>query len=479
MKTLCYLLLCATLSFQCLKKDFDEPPDKSQYDPELPVNGTFEDLRALPAGQVISEDLILAGFVIANDQSGNYYKALILQDSTAGLELSLDQSFLYADYPLGRKLYIRCKGLLLENKDGFLRLGYRPEDGQGFRALPEGSIDQHLVKASYPHALSADTVDIRELHNAERARLLNNRLITISDVEFIDAHSQVPFARPSAEAYSTARQLQNCDRIGLDLHTSAYAQFQAQLTPEGKGTITGVFNFGDQHPGLRIRDTADVHFYGVRCSGGPPADQAYITIDSLRKMHTGFPLTLPPIRIRGIVISDRENGNIAERNVVLQGGDQDKGILLYYSGSADYKRGDSLEVDIGGCELKRFNGKLEVANVSVTQTRVLGSEKRIAPKDVQIATVLSDPSAYESTLIRFSGVSWSNAHPTWFGASGVLEITDGTDTMAHYCAFQAKFKDQSLPFPPVSSVTGYLDLHNNMPQLRIRQPGPPLHDVVP
>lgn len=479
MKNLWYFFFLSCLSFQCLKKDFDEPPDKRSYDPQIPVNARISDLRNLPSGLVISDDLTLAGVVTVNDQSGNYYKALVIQDSGAGVELNLDKSFLYADYPIGRKLYIRCKGLLLENNQGFLRLGYRQPGSNGFQALPEGRIDDHLVKASYPHKIQPDTIDIRELHNAERASRLNNRLLTVKGLEFIDAHSGIPFARPAAEAYTTTLQLQNCDLIMLNVQTSAYARFQEQLTPAGNGTITGIFDFADQHPTLRIRDTTDVHFRAPRCSGAPPADLATISIDSLRKMHTGFPLTLPPLRIRGIVISDAENGNVAKGNVVLQGGHRDKGILLYYSGSPEYKLGDSLEVDIGGCELKLFNGKLEVAQVSVTQTRVLASGKRIEPRAVRIADVLEDPAAYESTLIRLSGVSWSNAYPTWFGASGVLEITDGTDTMRHYCAFGASFKDQSLPFPPVSSLTGYLDLHNHIPQLRIRWPGPPVEDVVP
>ena len=38
----------------------------------------------------IADDIIIKGTVIANDKSGNFYKSIFIQDSTAGIQIDLD-----------------------------------------------------------------------------------------------------------------------------------------------------------------------------------------------------------------------------------------------------------------------------------------------------------------------------------------------------------------------------------------------------
>src|SRR6478672_1887970 len=86
------------------KKDFDAPPGPA--DPAIVANTTIAGLKAMHttagAYDVITSDIVISGVVVANDKSGNLYKQLIIEDSTGGLQISLDANSLYGTYPVGR-----------------------------------------------------------------------------------------------------------------------------------------------------------------------------------------------------------------------------------------------------------------------------------------------------------------------------------------------------------------------------------------
>ncbi|MEI2750497.1 MAG: DUF5689 domain-containing protein [Ferruginibacter sp.] len=72
---------------------------------------------------LITDDVIISGVVVANDKSGNFYKQLFIQDSTGAMQLLLDANSLYVTYPVGRKVYIKCKGLTLSDQNNNMATG--------------------------------------------------------------------------------------------------------------------------------------------------------------------------------------------------------------------------------------------------------------------------------------------------------------------------------------------------------------------
>ncbi len=76
----------------------------------------------------ITDDVIIGGIVCMDDKSGNYYKKIVIQDETGGIEIEIDQTNLYTDYPVGRKVYVRCKGLFLGNYFDIPQLGATPDE---------------------------------------------------------------------------------------------------------------------------------------------------------------------------------------------------------------------------------------------------------------------------------------------------------------------------------------------------------------
>jgi len=106
------LLGIATYFAACVKGDFDEPP---VYIPKVDFNSNTT-IAALKSSykslKQIEEDIIIQGIVVGNDESGNLFKKLIIQDSTAGIELALDKTNLYNEFKLGQRVFVKCKGML-------------------------------------------------------------------------------------------------------------------------------------------------------------------------------------------------------------------------------------------------------------------------------------------------------------------------------------------------------------------------------
>ncbi|MFT2633418.1 DUF5689 domain-containing protein, partial [Escherichia coli] len=73
-------------------------------------------------GKWVGDDII-TGIVIANDATNNFYKSIVVQDSTGGITIKLDGFSLAIDYPLYQRVFIRLNGLWLSEYGGMLQLG--------------------------------------------------------------------------------------------------------------------------------------------------------------------------------------------------------------------------------------------------------------------------------------------------------------------------------------------------------------------
>src|SRR6476619_4077121 len=107
----------------CNKK-FDEPP--AYVAPNITANLTIRDLKAMHTTgnlEQITEDKAISGIVIADDRSGGFYKTIVIQDSTGGINIKLDGYDLYTNYPIGRLVFIKVKGLYLGDYNKLVEIG--------------------------------------------------------------------------------------------------------------------------------------------------------------------------------------------------------------------------------------------------------------------------------------------------------------------------------------------------------------------
>ena len=119
---MCWLILSASGIF-CHKK-FDEPPPYTG--PVIKANITIQDLRAMhfPGNfEKLMDEFIIEGVVVADDSKDNFYKSIVIQDSTGGITIRLDGFGLYNFYPVGRKVFVKLKDLWLGDYAKMIQLG--------------------------------------------------------------------------------------------------------------------------------------------------------------------------------------------------------------------------------------------------------------------------------------------------------------------------------------------------------------------
>ena len=441
-------LACFT---SCLKKTYDGPPDTSAFDPQLDVNLTIEKLKSRYNGslaQIIDSDFTISGIVTADDRSGNFYKQIVVEDGTGAILLNIDANNLYTRYPIGRKIYVRLKGLYYGHSAKLPLLGSVPDYTGEVGRIPGAGIDSHIVRANYPNELPATRFSsLSGLTTLNEGML--NRLIQIENIQVVSEDTAKTFALQPSVSSATNITLEDCDGNKIVLRTSGYASFQNIKLPKGKGTIKGIYSTFNNIPQLLIRDTSDIRFIAERCPAGGtnPAVTPLISLDSLRNLYVGAGVKLGPCKISGVVISDAANKNVTAGSAVLQDGS--KGIVVYWGGTVTYSMGDSLLLDVTGDSLIMYQGALELKRTpGATKPAPIVVGRAVAPRELTIAQLNAAFSDYESTLVRIVNASVMGGGTY----SGSKTLTDGTGNIVLYTSPAALFSSQPVPAFPKTYV---------------------------
>lgn len=118
------------------------------------------------AYDVITSDLIISGIVVADDKSGNLYKQLFIEDATGGLQILLDANSLYGTYPVGRRIFIKCKDLCLSDYNNTMELGVKALVGgvPSLEGIPANLISKYVVGGSINNPVVPVVVTYAELN---------------------------------------------------------------------------------------------------------------------------------------------------------------------------------------------------------------------------------------------------------------------------------------------------------------------------
>lgn len=252
-------------SLSCHKK-FDEPPPYNGL--QIQPNLSIADLRKMHFTgnfEKILDELVIMGIIIADDSSDNFYKSIVIQDSTAGITVRLDGFGLHNSYPVGMKVYIKLKELWLGDYGKMLQLGAGVDRSDpNFPVLipiPQPLFNRFLLKADLSNPVIAKTIRLDELHDS-----LQSCLVKITDAELSPTDTGTPYA-DAINKLAVNHTLRSCRGGSVVLRSSGFASFANLKTPRGNGTITAVYSVFRTEKQLLIRDTADVQLHGLRCTG--------------------------------------------------------------------------------------------------------------------------------------------------------------------------------------------------------------------
>lgn len=280
------LLLALVVVTSCVKTDDFDMPNLNIEEPNINPDAIVEISSVAGALAQSSEsmytyndtDTYMVGYVISNDDGGNFFKQLILQDKpenpTVGIKVLLDESPLHITYEVGRRVYIKLDGLTVGESNGVLALGVRgsvrPE------RIPYPSISKHVLRSAQVATIVPKPLTIEEFSNAN-----TNLMIRLTDLQFSRSELNKTFASEPFDEFDGERQLVSCvTNANAVLNTSTFARFKGVRVPSGRGNMDAIlvksFNGADFR--LYVNDPSTIYFESEdRCdpfdcdgpSGGP------------------------------------------------------------------------------------------------------------------------------------------------------------------------------------------------------------------
>ena len=450
----------------CIKDNFDAPLTGG-VDPKIDVNFRIDSLKARYPGTnyYINEDLVISGIVTADDKSGNFYKQMVIQDTSGGIVVLLGGGS-YNDFPIGRRVFIKLKGLYLVQYKGIYQIAGSIAPDGSTDGIPTAFYDKFILKGSYFHTVTPKVVTISQLNSSYQSLL-----IKFEKVEFETTDAGKPYANAFSKT-SLSRTIKNCSGGTLETYNSGYASFASHLTPTGNGSLVCIYSLYGNTPQLLLRDESDVQMDSVRCGGGP----VIITgtgIMSVRNLYAGADVTLPAgTVVKGIVISDRVGGNMDSKNLVIQ--DSTGGIVVRFAAAHSFNVGDDVTVNVAGLTLKSFSNLLEIDKsvspygVPLANATKLGTGT-VTPRVATCSQIQANGNTWESTLIKVNSGTLSGTPTTY---NGNLTLTDASGTVTHRTVSTATFATTTYPTSS-KNYTGILGEFTTGFQLSIRN----LNDV--
>lgn len=271
MKTIHKLLaaFAILLSATSCVGDYEMPdlPAPSYDGPE--ANITIAEYRnrfgSTPSGTLIEDDLILRAVVTGDDEGGNIYKQLIIEDGTGGISVQVDANNLFNTYHVGQEIYLDLNGLYTSIYGGELQIGYANGD-----RIPSDTFDEHAHRNGWPHPESVKPkafTDLSELNNDVQGNVFT--LVRLDSVYFLNG-GEAQFAPVQGE-YG---QEYLSDRYGNQLlvRTSGYSNFRTETLPVGYGKVMGILGRYNGTWQLTIRTIDDVYGFDGKPVDGTGGD---------------------------------------------------------------------------------------------------------------------------------------------------------------------------------------------------------------
>lgn len=260
------LLILATMFLSACVKNTDFESLGTACSSNLEANASFADVKGLYQGETIQiqEDVIIEGYVISSDKAGNFFGVLHFQDAPANptdafqMEMDLRDSHLF--FGIGDKVVLRLKGLYLGRSRNVFKLGgtFTSFGNVSVGRLPSNAVFEHVfVSCDASQSIVPTPITITGDMSAYA-----NTLVKLEDMEFALEDIGLPFALDREE---TKRLLVDCADNELEIVNSGFSDFQADLLPEGRGSITGLLIQENDDFHLQIRDLEDIAFNGERC----------------------------------------------------------------------------------------------------------------------------------------------------------------------------------------------------------------------
>ncbi|MCB0464157.1 MAG: hypothetical protein KDC78_00585, partial [Aequorivita sp.] len=192
-KLLPFLFFLGMIATSCVQDDDYSIPEINATEPNISADdiiniatvkaiyGGFDPVE-IEAGDGSTRDIYLVGYVVSSDETGNFYKTLVIQDSpenpTAGVSISTNSTDLYTKFEPGRKVYLKVNGLFIGEYAGLPTIG--TQDGSEVGRIDALEFESRILRSLESPELVPTVISVAEANNPARL----NTLVKFENVQF-------------------------------------------------------------------------------------------------------------------------------------------------------------------------------------------------------------------------------------------------------------------------------------------------------
>lgn len=237
------LLLCAVGCSDATSGEYNDRPKGT-------VSIAHLKTMAKSASTAIVDDISVEGYVVANDLFGEYYKSIVISDTSGGIEVSVDLRRTATEFPISARVVIHCSGLAIGSNAGRLVLGAQPEAEYTIDRIPAADISRYIsVDTNNPREIEPTPLSIAELTAAH----IGNYVV-IKGLNFGDQAGKAWCERDSLTGKHTTTQRTAYDSEGreIGIRIISTCNYRDEVIPAGTGDLYGVVECYNGEYSLRI-----------------------------------------------------------------------------------------------------------------------------------------------------------------------------------------------------------------------------------
>lgn len=203
----------------------------------------LRDYASEGVAHIIRDDMVLRGRVTSSDVEGNFYRSIVVQDATGGVEVLVDMYDLSAIYPEGTLLSLHLMGCAVAIDDGVLQVGSQAPKYETRLLEPIASrqlIDRVVRRSNDVAVLEAQRMRIAEIDMSAcgcKVRIDSLHLVAASSVDTL-AGMTLDDAQWSG---TTLFYDERGDSVAVV--TGPYARFAGERVPLDELSVTGILSW--------------------------------------------------------------------------------------------------------------------------------------------------------------------------------------------------------------------------------------------
>ncbi len=472
--------------FGCVKDNGFSAPLVECAEATIQVTNSIQQVKEMytfGGPRLIDTDVIIEGYVVSSDKSGNIYKTLSIQDKpenpTAAIKIAINQTNLYAKYNIGRKIFVNLNGLAIGNSFGSLQIG--KVRGNELDRIPRLEVNKHITRSCEVAEIIPKKVTVSELDESLLEMLIEIENVQFSTNELDNSYGNVD----NSETVDRILESLNIDCRVEDkiiVRNSGFSQFKNQILPQGKGSLTAILSNYYDDLQLYLRDTQDVNFTEPRCNYAATIE-INSSLSAIRTLYQGSLVEFGihnNFTVEGYVISSDKNGNFKNKLLV-----QDKmenptaGIQFLIDDEIIFEKyalGDKVFLKLDKLYMLEQEGILSIGypkGNKITEIPaenieefIINSQENIELIPRVLSIKASKNPSYESTLVKISDVQLElnergSAFAYFSGSSNGLRTIETCNESVKLTVFtngEASFANKLFP-EGHGTITGVLGSH--------------------